>query len=41
MEIRYTRWTPFSHRLTEHGEEGALVDCHLEELYCFTGEEGE
>ena len=41
MEIRYTRWTPFSHRVTEHGEEVALVDFHLEVLYCFTGEEWE
>ena len=38
MEIRYTRWTPFSHRVTEHGEEGPLMDFHLEELYCFTKE---
>jgi hypothetical protein len=24
--------------VAQHGEEGALVDFHMEELYCFTGE---
>jgi len=37
MEIRYIRWFPLSSLVAEHGEEGALMDFHMEELYSFTG----
>jgi len=38
VEIRYTRWSPISPLVAEHGEEGARLDFHMEELYSFTGE---
>ena len=37
MEIRCTRWSPISSIVAEHGEEGALVDFLMGELYSFVG----